>query len=118
MNPRKKRVDDCAIRACALATGNTWDEVYDDTHKIGKHYKDMQNANSIWGEYLYDNGFRRKKPCAIMSVSDFCHAYPSGTYVLGLNGHVVTAINGCYMDTWDCGHKTVIYYWEREYGDK
>ncbi len=113
-NPRSRRVGDCAIRACCKATGRTWNEVFDDLVQIAYRQKDVLSANKVWGEYLADNGYVRYEPDYPMDVYKFCCNFPHGTYVLGLDGHVVTVVDGRYWDTWDSGGKNVIYFWERK----
>ena len=112
-NPLEKRVGDCAIRACCKATGRTWNEVFDDLVQIAYRQKDVLSANKVWGEYLADNGYVRYEPDYPMDVCKFCCNFPHGTYVLGLDGHVVTVVDGKYWDTWDSGGKNVIYFCER-----
>ncbi len=112
-NPRSRRVGDCAIRACCKATGRTWNEVFDDLVQIAYRQKDVLSANKVWGEYLADNGYVRYEPDYPMDVYKFCCNFPHGTYVLGLDGHVLTVVDGRYFDTWDSGGKNVIYFWER-----
>lgn len=114
INPLEKRVGDCAIRACCKATNRTWNEVFDDLVQIAYRQKDVLSANKVWGEYLADNGYVRYEPDYPMDVYKFCCNFPHGTYVLGLDGHVVTVVDGKYWDTWDSGGKNVIYFWERE----
>lgn len=112
-NPRSKRVGDCAIRACCLATGRTWNEVFNDLADIAFRQKDVLSANAVWGEYLRVNGYGRYDPDFRMTVADFCADHPRGTYVLGLDGHVLTVMDGMYYDTWDSGERYILYYWKR-----
>ena len=112
-NPRFRRVGDCAIRACCKATNRTWNEVFDDLAQIAYRQKDVLSANKVWGEYLADNGYVRYEPDYPMDVYKFCCNFPHGTYVLGLDGHVVTVVDGMFYDTWDSSGKSVIYFWER-----
>lgn len=112
-NPRFRRVGDCAIRACCKATNRTWNEVFDDLVQIAYRQKDVLSSNKVWREYLEDNGYVRYEPDYPMDVYKFCCNFPHGTYVLGLDGHVVTVVDGQYFDTWDSGGKNVIYFWER-----
>lgn len=51
-----------------------------------------------------------ERPC---TVAEFCREHPQGLYVLVCDGHVVTAVDGEYWDSWDSGDEAVIYYWER-----
>lgn len=112
-NPKDRRVGDCAIRACCKATGRTWNEVFLDLADIAFRQKDVLSANMVWGEYLKNNGYIRHEPDYRIEVFDFCAEHPRGIYVLGLDGHVITVVDGMYYDTWDSGEKNVLYYWER-----
>lgn len=116
-NPKGKRVGDCAIRACCKATDRTWNQVFDYLAGIAYDQKDVLSANTVWGQYLNENGYERHKlehSGNRYDVIDFCMNHPQGEYALGLDGHVLTAVDGMYYDTWDSGEKEVLYYWERE----
>lgn len=69
------------------------------------------------GAYLRENGFRRyivdDHGQHVYTVDDFCRDHPTGTYVLGIDGHVVCVKDGHYWDTWDSGQEIPIYYWEK-----
>jgi hypothetical protein len=47
-------------------------------------------------------------------VRDFARDHPRGTYLLGLDGHVVTVIDGDWLDVWDSGDETVLFVWSRK----
>ncbi len=113
-NPKERRVGDCAIRACCKATRRPWDYVFNELVEIAFRQKDVLSANKVWGEYLRSNGYVRLEPDYPMDVYKFCVNFPRGTYVLGLDGHVVTVVDGFFYDTWNCEGKNVIYYWKRE----
>ncbi len=114
-NPKSRRVGDCAIRACCKATGRTWDEVFDALTQIAFDTADGCNSsNAVWGEYLRQNGFERHELDYPADVYKFCCNFPHGTYILGLDGHVVTVVDGKYWDSWDSGEKNVIHYWARK----
>ena len=78
----------------------------------------MPSANYVWGAYLYKHGYRRKlieqSERYIYTVNDFCADHQTGTYILYIDGHVVTVQNGKYYDTWDSGNEIPVYYWEKE----
>lgn len=115
-NPKLNRVGDCTVRAITKATGKTWQQIYAVLCAYGLDYNDMPSANSIWGRYLYDIGFRRHLiddtdfDC---TVEDFCRKHPTGTYILAIDGHVVCAVDGFYYDSWDSGQEIPVYYWTR-----
>lgn len=118
VNPRRKSVGDCVIRALATATNSDWDTVYLELMLIGYDMKDMPNSNEIWGTYLADKGFIREmipNTCpACYTIRDFANDHPRGTYVIGTGTHAVAVKDGCYFDTGDSGDETAVYVWKKE----
>lgn len=115
-NPRNKMVGDCVIRAISKATGNSWDNVYNDICDIGRELKDMPSSNMVWGTYLKRKGMKRHiipNSCPdCYSIKDFCIDNPQGIFILSLDGHVTCVMHGNYYDTYDCGDEVAFYYWE------
>lgn len=76
---------------------------------------DMPTANRVWGGLLHRQGFERKNlpdTCPeCYTVKDFCKDHPNGVYVLGTGTHVITIIDGDYLDAWDSGNEIPTYYW-------
>lgn len=117
-NPLAKYVGDCVVRALTKVLDKDWDYVYDRIYEEGRILKDMPSSNSVWGAYLKSKGFSRHiipNSCPnCYSVTDFCKDNPKGTFVLGLDGHVIAVIDGNYYDTQDSGFGCPIYYWKKE----
>lgn len=117
-NPVQKQVGDCVIRAISKALDQNWYKTYAQMYIDGLTMCDMPSANYVWGSYLRRKGFRRRlipDECPdCYTVKDFCRDNPVGTFILAMDGHVVTVVNGCYFDTWDSGNEIPIYYWYRE----
>lgn len=117
-NPLSKFVGDCVVRAISKVMDKDWDYTYDRICEEGRVLKDMPSSNSVWGSYLKSKGFKRyiiPNSCPnCYSVTDFCKDNPIGTYVLGLDGHVIAVINGDYFDTQDSGFGCPTYYWRKE----
>lgn len=117
-NPLGARVGDCAVRAIARATDQSWERVYVGLCLQGLMLGDMPSANHVWGAYLRIQGFRRHTlpdECPdCYTVADFCRDHPRGVYVLAISGHVVCAVDGDWYDTWDSGEEIPAYYWAKE----
>ena len=117
LNPLRKRVGDCVIRAIAKAMNMSWDDVAIDLSMMMVTEKDIVTSNALWGKYLRMNGFRKNivpDTCPdCFSVSDFAMEYPTGTYLACTGSHVVAVIDGNWYDTFDSGDETVAYFWER-----
>lgn len=117
-NPHGCSVGDCTVRAVAAATGQSWEQAYIGLAITGYALGDMPSANRTWGAYLQKHGFERRlieADCATCyTVKDFARECPNGIYVLGCSGHVLTVINGNWLDSWDSGAECPIYYWYKE----
>lgn len=117
-NPHKKTVGDCVIRAISAAEGRTWDDIFLDLMLKSFEMKDIPSANNVWGAYLKDLGYSRyiiPNTCPdCYTVRDFANDNPVGRYILATGTHTVAVRNGDYLDTWDSGDETVIYYFEKE----
>lgn len=117
-NPIAARVGDCSVRALCKALGSDWETTYINMMLYGLMMCDLPSANAVWGKMLSDKGFvKRNLPLACAecyTVKDFTKDYNKGTYVIVVQGHVLTAIDGDYFDSWDSGDEVPLYYWKRE----
>ena len=117
-NPSKNLVGDCVIRAISKVTNKDWKQTYIGIGLQGYIMDDMPSSNSVWGAYLYDNGFRRyviPNTCPdCYSVRDFCDEHKDGVYLLATGTHVIAVADGDYYDTWDSGDEIPIFYWRKE----
>ena len=117
-NPLGLLVDDCVIRAIATATGKTWDDVFLELSMVAYSEKVLINSNKVWGKYLVDNGFvKRNLPDTCpncYTVNDFAEDHKFGIYVVGDGAHAIAVIDGYYIDTWDSGDRTVLFFYERQ----
>lgn len=117
-NPDKALVGDCTVRAISKAIGKPWDDTYIYLAVQGFKMKDMPSSNRVWGEFLYNNGFRRfiiPDSCPnCYTIKDFCEDHKDGKYILATGTHVVCVVDGNYYDSWDSGDEIPIYYWRKE----
>lgn len=120
-NPRGRNVGDCTVRAISKATGRDWSDTYLALCVQGFIDCDMPSSNSVWGNYLRQNGYKRymiPDTCPeCYTVRQFAEEHPDGTYILALSGHVVCVRDGTLFDSWDSGNEAVIYYWVKERND-
>lgn len=117
-NPSGSYVGDCVIRAISIALGKSWYEIYVDLCLQGLTMYDMPSSNRVWNEYLKSKGYNRyiiPSDCPnCYTVRDFCGEHFKGRYILGTGSYVIAVIDGDYLDTWDSGDESPIYYWTKE----
>lgn len=115
-NPKGKEVPDCVVRAIAIALDMKWYDVYDDLCSIGRDECNMPSADSVWGKYLYLQGFEPfllSSACSrCITIAEFCRYYPLGVYIIGTGSHAVAVIDGNYYDNWNSGMETPTFFWK------
>lgn len=116
-NPNGKSVGDCTVRAISLATGQSWEKTYLDLCIQGYILSDMPSSNDVWMAYLADKGWtfhRLQDDCPFCyTIKDFCREYNRGVYIVGTGTHVICVKEGDWMDAWDSGDKTPLFYFSR-----
>lgn len=115
INPAKKDVGDCVIRAVGISTDQSWMDVYDAVCLTGREEFDMPSSDAVWGLYLYRQGFEpfilpRHCPRCV-TVRAFCQMYPKGAYIIGTGQHAVAILDGDYYDSWDSGNQIASFFW-------
>ena len=117
-NPVSNRVEDCAVRAVAVALDVSWDDAFDMIAHNAKQMGTMMHSNAAWGSVLRQHGFIREavpNSCPdCYTAYDFCIDHPEGVYVLGFGSHTATVINGNLIDTWNSSFEIPQFYWYRK----
>lgn len=117
-NPNGMYVEDCVVRAIAIATDRSWDYVF--AHVCLQAYimKNMPSVNKVWGTYLNSIGFSRyplPTNCPdCYTIRDFCDENQNGIFILATGSHVVAVIDGDYYDAWDSGDEMPTEVWRRD----
>lgn len=114
VNPCKKRLGDCVVRAISLALNQSWYRTAIDLCIEGLIQCDMQDSNAVWGAYLLSKGFKKYPVLDTMTFSEFAIAHPDGLYVVGTGSHVAVVRDGAILDNWDSSDEIVSYYFVRE----
>lgn len=117
-NPQGKRTGDCVVRAICKALDKSWDEVYILLCIQGFIDKDWGNVNSVWGNFLRSQGFKRyviPNSCPdCYTIADFAIDHPDGTYIVATGSHVVCIKNGIAFDSWLSLDEQPTYYYYKE----
>ena len=116
-NPLASHVGDCVVRAISIAEQQPWELIYLKLCILGLIMADMPSSNQVWSSYLKSRGYRRDiipNECPdCYTVKNFCKDNPSGVFILGTGQHVITVVDGNYVDDWDSGDEVPIVVWRK-----
>lgn len=113
LNPCRRSLGDCAVRAVGVALGVDWYEAYDLLSDEARRQCDMPSSDDVIDDVLARHGFSEPIPAYGVTAGDFCRSHPRGVYVLALSGHVATTVDGNLYDLWDSSGERVRYYYAR-----
>jgi hypothetical protein len=127
----KGKAGDCCVRAFAIATGRSYQEVYDLVNKLsgkerqGSRKRGMSNARTgvhkaTAHKVAYElNRFVRWVPCMAIGSGAKVHTredeLPKGRIVVSLSKHYAAVIDGVLHDTYEDnrgGTRCVYGYWD------
>lgn len=118
-HPKQKKVGDCVKRAITIATGKDYMEVQRDLNRLKKitgceKFNDNENYKYYIEKVLNAKkiSFPAQKGFSRMNGYRFCEAFPKGTFILRMAGHLSCCVDGIINDTWDCSEKCVYNAWE------
>lgn len=114
VNPCKKRLGDCVVRALSIALNQSWYRTAIDLCIEGLIQCDMQNSNSVFASYLLSKGFKKYPILNAMTFAEFAETHSKGLYVVCTGAHVAVIRDGVLLDNWDSSDETVTYYFTRE----
>ena len=114
----RHNVEDCSVRALSKALNVDWEEAHIMQDIAAIQMGDMAHGDSVWGAVLRKNGFWREvipNTCPdCYTVEDFCKDHPKGTFVVRVNDHVLTVVDGDIYDSWDSSKEIPSYYWYKK----
>lgn len=117
VNPSGVVAGDCAVRSIALATGRTWEDVYDDLCLIGRQQHHMPDDEETIIHWFELNGWKRHPQPrhgdgTKLTGSEFTRWFAGERCVLNIGEHHQSVlIDGRITDTWDCTSRRVGVYW-------
>lgn len=108
-NPLQRQINDCTVRAISMATGKSWNSVYDELSEYAKQKAFMPDEVECIDIYLEEN-FEKLCGCRDrykITVEEFVQEHPIGIYLITMNGHITCCRNGCVYDTFDPSNRIV-----------
>ena len=112
----KGKTGDCVTRSIAIATGKTYQQVYDalnqfaETERIGKRKRKRSNSRTgvfrkTYQSYLESLGWQWT---STLSIGSGCQVHlraselPPGPLIVKVSRHLTAVIDGVLYDTYDC----------------
>ena len=114
VNPDKMKESDCVTRALKLATGLPYSEIRRKLYHTSK-LLDCEKLCVCCYKFLIEEVFKCKRVnCDNMTVAEFSYENPYGVYLVRMNGHLSTVINGKVYDIFDCRSDILTDAWKVE----
>ena len=110
VNQNNNFVNDCVIRAIAVAENRSWGDTYDDLSRIAKKNGILLDDVNFVEHYLDK---RYKRACHYSkTVGEFAKEHRKGTYLITMQGHITAIIDGIIYDTFDCSNRRMWCAWK------
>ena len=107
-NPLKNNIADCTIRAISVATGKSWDYVYEKLSDIAQAQGTMMDNRDFIIDYL---DRRYDRVTAHGKVGEVAERYKDYILLITMRGHITTSIYGIIYDTFNPSDREVEYAW-------
>ena len=134
----KGRTGDCVVRSIAIATGISYQKIYQDLYDANEKFRIKSRSKlakslikkndsprtgthrAVLKKYLKQLGW---KWTPTMFIGQGCKVHlkkeelPNGTLIVSCSKHITVVINGVLNDTYDCsrnGTRCVYGYWSRQ----
>ena len=98
-NPNNRHIEDCVIRSLSLLTNRDWDDTYQELAYYSSKDGYMTDNVEFVENYLDD---RYPRECHYSkTVGEFAEERPFGRYIVSMNNHVTSIIDGMIVDTFN-----------------
>lgn len=108
-NARGLFANDCTIRAISMATGKSWDEVYEHLSDIAQFEGTMMDDRNFINRYLSTK--YEKVPYLSETVGEVAEDYPDNILLITMNGHITCSKYGVIYDSFDPRDRIVENAW-------
>lgn len=115
----KSTKGDCSTRCLCGALGLDWQTAFKlQCEEALKQYNNTASVD-VLSAILESHGFKRvgikrERGKSAPTPLILANRFPGKTMVCQLSNHMVAIKGGKYLDTWDCGDKTVYAYWVKD----
>ena len=108
-NPYGRLINDCTVRAISLATGNSWNDTYEELSNFARTQGRMFDDVMYIDGYL-DKMFKKiysRRRGSNLTVEEFIKKHPKGIFLITMRGHITCCIDGIIYDTFYPGDRIV-----------
>lgn len=110
-NPEGETIGDCVIRAISLASDMDYYEVEHKLYLLSELLECDKFCICCY-RYLLDDVFKYPTVDAEgYSLEQFAKLHPYGKYIVRMDGHLSTIIDGVCYDIFDCTHEILTDAW-------
>lgn len=112
-NPDLLIENDCVTRAISLASGLPYETIEDKLYLTSKLFECPKLCLCCYENLLnFVFGYEQIYGVEGMSIEEFANYHPIGTYIIRIEGHLTTLIDGVIYDLWNCSDKVVDVVWK------
>lgn len=108
-NARGLFENDCTVRSISVATGKSWDEVYEHLSDIAQFEGTMMDDKDFIIRYL--NTKYKEVPYLAETVGEVAEDYPDNILLITMNGHITCSRYGVIYDSFDPRDRIVENAW-------
>lgn len=103
---------DCVTRAITLALNEKYEVVSKKLELVGELFECEKLCVCCY-KFLLDEvyGLERIEEYAGLTIEEFSKYHPNGTYLIRVDEHLTTLIDGIVYDIWDCRDEIVRIVW-------
>lgn len=110
-NPNGETIGDCVIRAISLASNIDYVEIENKLYHLSELYECDRFCICCY-RYLLDDVFKYPEvECEGMTIKEFAKEYPHGRFIVRMEGHLSTVIDGKCYDIFDCTNEFLTDAW-------
>ena len=108
-NARGLFANDCTVRSISMATGKSWDDVYEHLSDIAQFEGTMMDDRNFINRYLSTK--YEEVPYLSETVGEVAEDYPDNILLITMNGHITCSKYGVIYDSFDPRDRIVENAW-------
>ena len=111
-NPNGEKRNDCVTRAITFASGMEYPEVRKMLYHSARLLKCPKLCPTCYSFAIQEVLGGVPTNCNGMTIGEFADRHPKGTYLIRIEGHLSSVIDGNLYDTHDCRHRYCDLAWK------